>query len=133
MEEYTGRMVADGSGNLLADEGDHAGEPIAYDESRDGFFFVKPGEPSHNARHHEQFVGVVVTQDQQPDMPGYAGTADNPTEGHEHHFGVLPDDLHYEEGATDGDGKVTNVRAPQLPDKVSAKISGHTHQHKVGA
>lgn len=129
---YEGRLVADGNGNLLADEGERAGEPVAYDKEADNFRFLKAGEPSHNDQHHENFVGMVVTQHLDPDQPGYAGTADEPTEGHEHHWGVLPDDPHYEEGATDDRGNVTNTRARQLPDSVAKRISGHTHSHKLG-
>lgn len=131
-EVYEGRLVADGSGNLLADEGDRAGEPVTYDKESDNFRFLKPGEPSHNDQHHENFVGMVMTQTVDPDLPGYAGTADKPTEGHEHHFAPLADDPHYEEGATDSEGRVTHTRTKQLPDAVARKISGHTHQHKMG-
>lgn len=168
--EYTGRMVCDGNGNLLADERrligfksvtvtDTDGEPIlhadgthvvvdvpqykfgkdherpiAYDEDTDTFVFIEGDEPSHNERFHKQFADVVGTQSVDPELPGYAGTPDNPVEGAEHHFGVLPDDPHYEEGATSPNtGRVTNTRVRQLPDRVAARTGGHTHQHKVGA
>jgi hypothetical protein len=65
-------------------------------------------------------------------LPGYAGSSDDPTDGNAHHFGVLEDDPHYAEGATTPTGKVTNTRTRQLPDSVARKISGHTHQHKIG-
>jgi hypothetical protein len=129
---YEGRLVADGNGNLLADEGDRAGQPVAYDKDNDNFRFLKPGEPSHNDQHHENFVGVVVTQDQDPDQPGYAGSPDDPAEGHEHHFGVTEDDPHYEEDATDADGRVTHTRLRTLPDSVSRMTGGHTSQHRNG-
>ena len=122
-EVYEGRLVADGNGNLLADErkkvgtksivvkdendeimldddgnsvvielpvfrfGKNHGKPVAYDEDKDRFVFVKPGEPSHNERHHQKFAETVPTQDQDSDQPGYAGTKSKPTEGNEHHFG----------------------------------------------
>lgn len=132
--EYVGRMYCDGNGNLLASEGEHADEPIAYDPDGDRFVFVQPGEPSHNERHHQQFATVVGTQSVDPELPGYAGTPEDPVEGAEHHFGVLPDDPHFEEGAVSPlSGRVTNTRLRQLPDKVAMRTGGHTHQHKAGA
>jgi hypothetical protein len=113
--EYEGRMECDGNGNLLASEGDRAGDPIAWDEDTDGFVFLKPGELSHNERHHKQFVTAQPTQADDPELPGYAGPdAEHATEGHEHHW----DDPQ--------PGRV-------LPDSQARLIGGHTHQHKVGA
>lgn len=111
--EYIGRMVCDGEGNLLADEGERAGYPIAYDEDSDTFVFIKQGEPSHNERHHKQFAGIVGTQDVDPDLPGYAGTKDKPTKGNEHHFDAHPGHK-------------------QDPDSIAKLTGGHTHQHKGG-
>lgn|SRR5215831_10756278 len=114
MAEYVGRMAADGNGNLLADEGDHAGEPIAYDPDTDTFVFVAKGEPSHNERHHLQFAEAVPTQSEDPEFPGYAGEdATSATEGNEHHF---------------VDESIEPITF--LPDAVSVKASGHTDQHK---
>ncbi len=78
---YEGRLVTDGNGNLLADEGDRAGEPIAYFPDEDNFQFIGWDEPSHNQRHHLQHAEIMMTQDADPDLPGYAGTADDPLEG----------------------------------------------------
>lgn len=114
-EVYEGRLVADGKGNLLADEGDRAGDPVAYNDDDDNFIFISWDEPSHNERFHLQHSEMTVIQDQDPDAPGYAGTADEPTEGNEHHF-------------TEPQG----APGRELPDHVSAKASSHTHQHKVG-
>lgn len=115
-EEYEGRLVADGNGNLLADEGERQGDPVTYDEDADNFRFLAKGEPSHNDQHHQNFVGMVPTQSEDSTQPGYAGTEDDPVEGMEHHF-----------------LKAADIAPPkQLPDKVAARISGHTHQHKEG-
>lgn len=119
---YSGRLVADGNGNLLADEGEHAGLPVAFEDGQ--FVFVQPGEPSHNARHHENEVGVVITQHQDPEQPGYAGTEDSPTEGHEHHFGPTEDDPHYDPNATN------NTNLVQLPDEHARWLSGHTDGYR---
>lgn len=117
--EYEGRLVCDGRGNLLADEGDRAGDPVAYDKDADAFFFIKPGEPSHNERHHEQFAVVQGTQHVDPDLPGYAGPdEDHATEGNEHHW--------YNPNEDD------DFNLKFHPDSVARVISGHTHQHKVG-
>jgi len=127
-------MHCDGYGNLLASEGERAEDPIAWDPDSETFVFIGPGEPSHNERHHKQFAEVVGTQDQDPELPGYAGTAEDPVEGAEHHFGVLESDPHYKEGAVSPlSGKVTNTQLRQLPDSVARTTGGHTHQHKVGA
>lgn len=119
METYEGRLVADGFGNLLADEGDRAGDPVAYDEGH--YIFVEPGEPSHNERHHQQFVGFAPTVDEtQTDDPELvnAGGGENM-----HHFGVLEDDDHYDEEADN------HTRLTTLPDKRSVKASGHTEAY----
>jgi hypothetical protein len=114
LAEYNGRLAADGQGNLLADEGDRQGEPVAYDEESDAFHFLSPGETSHNARHHQQFATVDGTSDET------AGTPDDPTPGQEHHFGILPEDPHFNDEA---DGR-TQLRFD--PDKHASKVSGHT-------
>jgi hypothetical protein len=114
---YSGRILADGFGNMLADEGDRAGEPIAYHDG--SFVFIQPGEKSHNARHSTNTAEIVGTQTEDEDAPGYAGDPGNPTEGNEHHFGVDPDDPH-------ADGLIFD------PDKISARITGHTDAYKGG-
>jgi len=111
--------------------GKNHGRPVAHDTKSDKFVFIKPGEPSHNERHHKKDIHLQGTQVDDPDMPGYAGTKEKPTKGNEHHFGVLEDDDHYEKGAELG-GKVTNTRMRMSADKQAARESSHTHQHKVG-
>lgn len=150
---YEGRLVADGNGNLLAYDARRVGtrtvvvhdvdgepildgegkevvlevpvmkfgknhnKPVVHDTEKDEYVFLKPGEPSHNEQHHQNFVGIDVTQHLDPEAPGYAGLdEDHPTEGHEHHW-TKPEDFPPME---------------QHPDNVAARISGHTHQHKVG-
>lgn len=117
-DEFVGRMVTDGNGNLLADEGDRAGMPIAWDKDDEIFVFLKAGDPSHNEQHHKQFVGMNGTQAVDPELPGYAGKdAKSATKGNEHHWEENLD--------RDGDDKVKF-----LPDAVSARTGGHTHQHR---
>jgi len=111
---YEGRLVEDGYGNLLADEGDRKGEPVAYHEG--SYIFIGADEPSHNERHHQQFAEPTPTQSEDPDFPGYAGEdADSATEGAEHHFDV----------PSEGDEPLK-----QLPDEISRVSSGHTSQSK---
>jgi len=120
MERYQGRLVADGNGNLLADEGPRRGEPVAFDEGQ--FIFVAPGEPSHNERHHQQFAQMAGTVDESmTDDPDLVNVKDGENL---HHFEVQPDDPHYDEDAP-------NLTRPvQLPDSVSATITGHTEAYK---
>lgn len=118
---YTGRLVTDGYGNLLADEGENKGMPVAYHDG--SYVFIGPGEPSHNQRHEQEVKDVVGTQDADPDAPGYAGTPENPTEGNEHHWEVLPEDAHFTE---------SNENKTKLifdPDAVAEKITGHTESY----
>jgi hypothetical protein len=124
-DEYEGRLATDGNGNLLAQDGDRAGEPVAYDEDNDNFVFIGWDEPSHNQRYHKQNAEIVITQDQDPDAPGYAGTADDPI--HPAFFSVQEDDPHYDPEAEN------NTRLRNLPDSISPRVSSHTHQHKIKA
>jgi hypothetical protein len=105
-------MVADGYGNLLADEGDRAGDPVAWDNGV--YVFLAAGEPSHNARHEKKVLEMVATQDVDEELPGYAGTKSNPVEGAEHHWDV---------------GEPNNYEA----DNASAKGSGHTAAYTEGS
>ena len=119
---YHGRLVTDGFGNLLADEGENAGEAVAFHEG--SYVFIGPNDPSHNERHHKNAREVVATQHEASDAPGYAGTADEPTEGNEHHWKTLESDPHYSN--TDPN----NTKAKVLPDKVGITITGHTDAYK---
>jgi len=116
---YHGRLVADGNGNLLADEGPDSGQPVAYIEG--SYVFLQPGEPSHNDRHHERFAEMSGTQSEDPDAPGYAGSSpDDAPVGMEHHWEISEDDPNYDPNSP------TGVRLRSLPDAQSARISGHT-------
>lgn len=114
---YSGRLMCDGYGNLLADEGPHAGEPVAYHEG--SYVFLEVGEPSHNDRHHESFAVID-------------GTTDEGETGQEHHLVAQPDDPHYEEGVTDERGNLTNTRLRFSPDKQAATETGHTDAYTKG-
>jgi len=115
---YEGRLAADGNGNLLADDdGPDKGKAVAYDTDTDTYVFVKPGEPSHNERHHLQFAEPTPTQDVDPELPGYAGQSDDPAEGAEHHF-------------DQPDPESSELKFH--PDLLAAEISGHTNQHRLG-
>jgi hypothetical protein len=121
---YHGRLVTDGEGNLLADEGDYAGFPVAFHDG--SYVFLGPGEASHNARHHQQFAEMTGTVDaSMTDDPDLVN-ADDVT--NRHHFGVLEDDPHY-----DPDPNSRTGTKPSLePDAISAIASGHTDGYTGG-
>lgn len=120
MDTYTGRLVADGNGNLLADEGDRKGEPVAYDEGQ--YIFVAPGEPSHNQRHHQNVAGMTGTVDESmTDDPELVNVNEDENQ---HHFGTLEDDPHYD---ADAENK---TKLTFLPDSQAIKASGHTEGYK---
>jgi hypothetical protein len=92
---------------------------VAFDPDVDGHIFIEGDEPSHNERHQNgQLIEMTGTQDLTPDLPGYAGTPDNPTPGCEHHWGALPGDVHYHGLIQDSD-----------EDAVTA--SSHTNQGRA--
>lgn len=124
MSTYSGRLVCDGNGNLLAGEGDREGEPVAYDDGQ--YVFLDPDEPSHNERHHKKFAGVVLTQTQDESQPGYAGTKNKPTKGNEHHFKVAEDDAHYSNNSNSD----AQVSLKFHPDKVGERVTSHTEAYK---
>jgi hypothetical protein len=138
VHDADGEPVYDDAGNEITLEvpifkyGKNHGKAVAYDPDKDCYVFVADGEPSHNERFHENEAHIVGTQAVDPDLPGYAGTVDEPAEGTEHHFGVLPDDPHYHGGAA-LDGVITNTKIVNDSDKVAVKAASHTHQHKDGA
>jgi hypothetical protein len=104
MDTYEGRLVCDGFGNLLADEGDNKGLPVAHDVENNTYVFVSAGEPSHNERHHAQFAEVI-----------------NTTKKDEHHLTPLTTDPHYDEDAPN------KVRISHHPDRVAKTVTGHTN------
>ena len=61
---YSGQVAADGEGNLIAEEGDQAGEFIVWAEDNDSeeghYEYVMKGEQSHNERYHQQFAGLEI-------------------------------------------------------------------------
>jgi len=109
--------------------GDNHGKPVA--EHEGSYVFLSAGEPSHNDRHHQQFVVVDSTVDaSQTDDPDLVNADEK---NNAHHFGVLPDDPHYEEGATDYRGRVTNMRTRFDPDSVAATSTSHTDAYTGGS
>jgi len=126
---YRGRLMADGQGNLLADEserlgdrqvttddgtivsepifryGENHGKPVA--EHEGSYVFVNAGEASHNDRHHRNLLE-------------FAGTTDESAEGESHHLEPASDDPHY-----DADTE-NHTRLRFSPDAVAATETGHT-------
>lgn len=110
---YHGRLVADGEGNLLADEGDNKGMPVAFHEG--SYVFLKPGEQSHNER-HEQNKLEPTTGTIDESMTDDTSLV-NAYEGGEnaHHFEPPLDEP-----------------AKKDPDAMAAKITGHTDAYMGG-
>lgn len=111
---YNGRLACDGNGNLLADP---TGLPVAYHEG--SYVFLEPGEPSHNERHHQQFVEFQGTQDQDPELPGFAEE-----EGNTHHYGIAEDDPHRDEDAPN------KTRLRFDPDSIAGLVTSHTEAYR---
>lgn len=120
---YRGRLACDGQGNLLADEGEYAGYPVAFHDG--SYVFVQPGEPSHNDRHHKQFTEPITgtVDESMTDDPDLVN-ADSTTNAH--HFETQPDDPHYDEEASN------KTRVKQNPDSLSRYMTGHTESWKRG-
>lgn len=117
---YHGRLACDGNGNLLADEGEHAGMPVAYHEG--SYVFVQAGEQSHNDRHHTgSFLSFGSTVDESmTDDPSLVNAT---RETQPHHWEVQPDDAHYDPDAP-------NLTRPRLlADAQAAVTSSHTEAY----
>ena len=106
--EYHGRLTTDGSGHLLADEGEYKGWPVAFDEGV--YIYVQPGEPSHNERHHQNYAEFQGTVDQSMVAEGDEDLVNADEETNAHHFD-LPD---------------PDAPAPVNPDAVGATVTSHT-------
>lgn len=141
VHDENGEPVYDEAGNEIVLEvpafkyGKNHGRRVAHDKTTDTYVFLDDDAPSHNDQHHEQFVEMTGTHTQEDatDHPGFAGTPDKPIEGREHHWGPLPDDPHYSEGATDDLGNVTNVAVINDNDKDAVVASSHTEQPREAA
>lgn len=121
---YSGRLAADGDGNLLADEGEFAGYPVTFHDG--SYIFVQPGEPSHNERYHEQFLTVDGTRDAESleRLGGDTELANAGAGENMHHFETQEDDDHY-------DADAPNKTKPKVdPDKVAATLTGHTEAYR---
>jgi hypothetical protein len=55
---YEGEMYADGTGNLIAAEGDRAGDRVALHEG--SYVFINDDEPSHNERYEQKVAEIVI-------------------------------------------------------------------------
>lgn len=114
---YRGRLVADGNGHLLADEGENIGFPVAWEDGQ--YVFVGPGEPSHNERHEKRVLAVESTVDESMTDDKSLVNAEKGGKN-SHHFAVHPDDAHYDKDAPN------KTRMRFDPDAVAARVTGHT-------
>lgn len=110
---YRGRLVGDGLGNLLADEGTHKGAHVVYmtDAAGARYEFVEPGGATHWQTHHNRVVEVEGTTELDP-----------------HHINPVPTDAHYAEdgGRKNAAGKPSYTRITSHPDKIAPIQTGHT-------
>jgi hypothetical protein len=118
--QYEGRLATDGNGNLLADEGEHAGYGVYHDLETNTYRFVPPGSPSHNDLHHKQFAQIDGTRDAESLEAAGGDPADENATENPHHYGVVEDDPHYDEETEN------HTRLKFLPDGQSAVVGSHT-------
>lgn len=87
--------------------------------------YATESDTSHNSRYHQ--ASKVVTQT----VDWAVGPDGVPVKraGDEHHYQAQPGDPHYELGATNSKGIVTNTRVQFLPDDVAAKATSHTEAY----
>lgn len=121
---YNGRLVADGEGNLLADEGERAGYPVAYEDGV--FVFLSPDDLSHNERHEKNALQVAATVDESMVDKTNKDLVNVTKTENQHHFGTLEDDPHYDANSPTG----TKMRF--IPDAVASKATGHTEAYSNG-
>lgn len=108
---YHGRLQCDGNGNLL----DEDGMPVAYHDG--SFVHIGSNEPSHNDRHHKQFVEMAGTVDES--MTDDSDLVNADSKNNPHHFEVQPDDPHF-----------SGVRF--LPDAMAPTVTSHTDAWSSG-
>lgn len=95
MKTYSGRLLCDGEGNLLADEGRHKGKPVAHVPEEGVYVLLEEGEPSHNERHGTGSAPLISgTSGPLYDAAGTLVYAGDP-----HHLEPTPDDPHYDASA----------------------------------
>lgn len=116
---YRGRLVTDGLGNLLADDGPWAGYGVFHNIDEGHYEFVEPGGLSHNQRHHHRVVGI---------SPTTSGNAELEIQADPHHERPTDDDAHF---ASDGGSWHPKrgwsfTRTRSQPDEVAPFLTGHT-------
>lgn len=139
---YHGRLMADGQGNLLADESKRVGDRQVqlYDENGDAV--LVGGEPltvstpvfkygKNHARpvaFHEGSYVFLSGGDESHNERHHKQfvVVDATTDEDEHHEGVTQDDPHYD---ADTDN---NTRLRFQPDTVSKTFTGHTDAYSEG-
>lgn len=148
-KQYSGRLVCDGDGNLLAHEatqtgtrsvklfdedgndtglemefpvfeyGEDHGKPVAYDEKAGGYIFIGKEAPSHNERHGK----TVVSAGEGTSGPLYDEGGNLVFPGDPHHEIPVPTDPHYDEHAEN------KTRLVNDDDVVAATVTGHTEAY----
>lgn len=100
---YRGRLVCDGLGNLLADEGKWRGYGVYHNTAAGTYEFVEPGGPSHNDRYGTAHAVMDATTPNDP-----------------HHLSPTADDPHYDPVVP----SLTVLRF--VPDADAPTFTGHT-------
>lgn len=124
--EYEGRLQVD-DGDLQAGEGPHLGASVYHDVDNDRYMFVQEGDQDHAELHHKRFALMNGTSG-----PLFDENGKQVFEGDAHHFFPTPDDAHFEDGAKDDNGRITNTRMLVLPDSESETATGHTKAYTGG-
>lgn len=109
--EYEGRLVCDGLGNLLADEGDWQGYGVYHNLETGVYEYVPAGGGSHNQIHHQRVASVKGTTDKD-------AHDERPTE----------DDAHYDaDGGSWHPKRGWSHTLPVIdPDEIAATVTAHT-------
>jgi hypothetical protein len=129
--QYTGRLVADGDGNLFAHEDgtqdpfDEDGvvvdlKPVAYDPETGGFKYIDKDDPSHNDLYSKNVVETgLATSGPLFDEKGELVFAGDP-----HHEMPVPTDPHFDESSPN------KTKVIDDPDEVAATATGHTEAYR---
>lgn len=144
---YSGRLMCDGYGNLLADESKFVGyKEILLEDDEGNAILDNVGAPTvvrvpqfkfgenHGdpvAYHEGSYVFLEPGDDSHNDrhhqqFVEFESTTDENEAGQEHHLEIQPDDPHYDEGS---DNK---TRLHFDADKHAATMTGHTDAYKGG-
>jgi hypothetical protein len=106
---------------------------VVSDDGGETWRYATDEDESHFDSYHQRFAVVDTTDNALARLSfehGQAKAEEIMRKENPHHFEIQPDDPHYEEGAIDMVGNVTNTRLRFDPDRKAAKLMGHTASYK---